>query len=382
MAPFAEMDERAFQELDVEDPRQCLFAIIYTSGTTGLSKGVPITHYNFLANIGMSRWSFPWDECDVLLLPTPLVHGSGLLCVTINVLLSTTCVIVQPHLPFADLLKVVEEHKVTAAAFLPWHLQCLVAEAQRTNQRIKGLRRVCTGGGILTKPQYDAALQAFGSELECLVNLYAMTESLSWLCSPPRKGVIGIDVGFPAPLTQIKIVDPVTERILGPHQTGEIRFRAPTVMKGYHKRPKQTEEFFDADGWCKSGDAGYYDEDGRIHFVQRFKELIKCMDVQVVPGTLEEILLKELYNEILDACVIGIPHEKYGEAPAAVIVPRNKDKSLVNLAKRVKCTVTERCSVHWHLYGGVFFVDALPKTASGKTNRIAVLQQCDRVTAY
>nr|XP_050033695.1 uncharacterized protein LOC126530457 [Dermacentor andersoni] len=380
---FLDMDETEFQKTTLDDPRECVLCILYTSGTTGLPKGVEVTHYALLANLGMSRWTFPHDDSDVLLSPTPITHGSGLLFITFSVLLGTKTVVMPPNASFESVISSASKHKATAAIFLPSHLQYLVEEIRRTGQRISGLRFVCTGGSALSKPQYDAALEAFGSELECLANIYGMSEAISLLCSPSRKGAIGIDMGFPAPMTQIKIVDMSTERRLGPYQTGEIRYRAPTVMKSYYKRPKETREFFDTEGWCKSGDAGYYDEEGRIHFVQRFKEMIKCMDNQVVPAALEEVLLKEHYREVLDVCVVGIPCPKYGEAPAAAVVPRSKDRRvLVDLANRIKFTIAENFAVHKHLYGGVFFLDSLPKTESGKTNRAAVLEQCASLSAY
>ncbi|XP_075546864.1 uncharacterized protein LOC142580022 isoform X2 [Dermacentor variabilis] len=287
---FLDMDETEFQNTTLDDPRECVLCILYTSGTTGLPKGVEVTHYALLANLGMSRWTFPHDDSDVVLSPTPITHGSGLLFITFSVLLGTKTVVMPPKASFESVISSASKHK---------------------------------------------------------------------------------------------IVDMSTERRLGPYQTGEIRFRAPTVMKSYYKRPKETREFFDAEGWCKSGDAGYYDEEGRIHFVQRFKEMIKCMDNQVVPAALEEVLLKEHYREVLDVCVVGIPCPKYGEAPAAAVVPRNKDrKRLVDLANRIKSTIRENFSLHKHLYGGVFFLDSLPKTESGKTNRAAVLEQCASLSAY
>lgn len=379
---FMNIAETEFQETTIEDVRECVLCILYTSGTTGMPKGAELTHYALLANIGMSRRTFPHDDSDVVLLPTPITHGSGLLYITISVLLGTKTVVMTPNSSLEQVISAVSKHKATAAVFLPWHLQYLVGEMQCTNQRIKGLRCVSTGGSTLTKPQYDAAREAFGCELECLANVYGMTESLCLLCSPSLKAAVGNDIGFPAPMTQIKIVDHLTERRLGPNLTGEIRYRAPTVMKSYYKRPRETKEFFDSEGWCKSGDAGYYDEEGRIHFVQRFKEMIKCMDNQVVPASLEEILLKAHYHEVLDVCVVGIPNPKFGEAPAAVVVPRNKNQALSNLAKRIKSTIVENCAAHKHLYGGVFFADFLPKTESGKTNRTAVLQECGQLTAY
>ncbi|XP_037570205.1 long-chain-fatty-acid--CoA ligase isoform X4 [Dermacentor silvarum] len=287
---FLDIDETEFQETTVEDPRECVLCILYTSGTTGLPKGVELTHYALLASLGMSRWTFPHDDSDVVLLPTPITHGSGLMCITFSVLLGTKTVVMPPNASLENVIR-------------------------------------------------SASKQ--------------------------------------------KIVDQMTERRLGPYQTGEIRYRAPNVMKSYYKRPKETEEFFDVEGWCKSGDAGYYDEEGRIHFVQRFKEMIKCMDNQVVPAALEETLLAEHYRVLQDVCVVGIPSPKYGEAPAAAVVPRNTDdKALVDLANRIKSTIVEHFAVHQHLYGGVFFLDSLPKTESGKTNRAAVLEQCASLSAY
>ncbi|XP_050035575.1 uncharacterized protein [Dermacentor andersoni] len=378
MAPFADLDESLFREVPVADPRECLFAIIYTSGTTGLPKGVQLTHYGFLANIGMSRWSFPWDESDVVLLPTPITHGSGLLAITISVLLGTTCVIVPPNLRLEDVAKAVEQYKVTAAMLLPWHLQTLVREMRRTGQRLGGLRRVCTGGAQLSPSQYKAVHEAFGEGFQVLANVYAMTEATTVLCSPSREHATGLDMGFPAPATKFKVVDRLTGKKLGPYQTGELCYKAPTVMKGYYKRPRETAEFFDADGWCRSGDAGYYDEDGRIYFVQRFKEMIKCMDNQVVPAELEELLLREHSGDIIDVCIVGVPNQDYGEAPAAAVQARCPDgtKDLSELSRRIKKTISENCAVHKHLYGGVFYVDSIPKTESGKTNRPALLQKC------
>ncbi|KAK8768765.1 uncharacterized protein LOC144115864 isoform X2 [Amblyomma americanum] len=312
MGPLADLDEAAFREVSVAKPSKSVLAVLYTSGTTGLPKGVELTHCAFLANVGMSRWSFPWDESDVLLLPTPITHGSGLVFITVSLFRGTTSVIVPPSQKLSEVVKVVDKHQVTAAVLLPWHLHTLVDEMRHTGQRLRG------------------------------------------------------------------VVDMATGMRLGPNQTGEIRFRAPMVMKGYYKRPKETADFFDEEGWCKSGDAGYYDEDGRIHFVQRFKEMIKCMDNQVVPAELEDIILREHNRDVFDVCVVGLVNPKYGEAPAAAVVVRNQlsQQELASLSTRIKATISKNCAAHKQLYGGVFFVDSIPKTESGKNNRTALLQKC------
>ncbi|XP_077506546.1 uncharacterized protein LOC144115864 isoform X1 [Amblyomma americanum] len=378
MGPLADLDEAAFREVSVAKPSKSVLAVLYTSGTTGLPKGVELTHCAFLANVGMSRWSFPWDESDVLLLPTPITHGSGLVFITVSLFRGTTSVIVPPSQKLSEVVKVVDKHQVTAAVLLPWHLHTLVDEMRHTGQRLRGVRIVCTGGSPLSQLQYDVTLEVFGQDLQCLANVYGMTEATGVLCSPSREHAVGIDIGFPASATQLKVVDMATGMRLGPNQTGEIRFRAPMVMKGYYKRPKETADFFDEEGWCKSGDAGYYDEDGRIHFVQRFKEMIKCMDNQVVPAELEDIILREHNRDVFDVCVVGLVNPKYGEAPAAAVVVRNQlsQQELASLSTRIKATISKNCAAHKQLYGGVFFVDSIPKTESGKNNRTALLQKC------
>lgn len=383
-ASFLELDEASFKEIPISDPRENVLSVIYTSGTTGLPKGVEITHYSFLANIELSRWTFCWDESDVVLLPTPITHGSGLLCITISVLRGTTCVILPPNASLEMMASAVDSYKATAAVILPSNLQTLVNDMTRTGRRLGTLRCICTGGSSITQPQYTAVRDAFGPSLKCFANTYGMTEALGILCSPSNSGAIGIDVGFPAPMTRIKIVDRVTRQRLGPHQTGEICFRTETIMRGYYKRPKETAEFFDEEGWGMSGDAGYYDEDGRIHFVQRFKEMLKCMDNQVVPTELETLLFREHSDDIIDVCVVGIPNPKYGEAPAAAVVLRHSagEDHRDDFAQKIKATIAESCSFPKHLHGGVFFLDSLPKTESGKPNRAAVLQLCKERTAY
>ncbi|XP_037570293.1 2-succinylbenzoate--CoA ligase isoform X3 [Dermacentor silvarum] len=174
-----------------------------------------------------------------------------------------------------------------------------------------------------------------------------------------------------------KIVDISTEKKLGPNQTGEVRFRIPSMTRGYYKRPKETAELFDEDGWCKSGDAGYYDNDGRVYIVQRLKEMIKCLDNQVVPAEIEELVLEEHREDISEVVVVGLTHDEYGEAPAAFVVLNKQSSKQYDeeLAKKIKTTVSDNLAVHKHLYGGVFFMESLPKTETGKVSRATLVEE-------
>ncbi|KAL1453515.1 hypothetical protein MTO96_043766 [Rhipicephalus appendiculatus] len=113
---------------------------------------------------------------------------------------------------------------------------------------------------------------------------------------------------------------------VGPRQYGELYFRIPSVMKGYYKNPELMKQFVDDDGWCRSGDIMYYDEDGRVYFVDRLKDIIKCQDQPVSSMELESLL--QSHPSVADATVVGIPKIQYGDAPAAFVVLR--DPSLVS----------------------------------------------------
>ncbi|KAL1452347.1 hypothetical protein MTO96_027917 [Rhipicephalus appendiculatus] len=377
-ATFPELEEDLFHEVPVEDPRNCVLGICYTSGTTGLPKGVVVTHYGCVANIAIAGPCYSWDASDVVLISAPLTHASGFLCITFGALLGATVVMGKPGANLTNISQLVSQYKVTAITLLPVHLRALVAEMQSTGNQLNGVRRIGTGGSPLPEALYRETQSTF-CDFECLVNGYALTECMGILCSPSIQAATGMDVGFPAPSSKIKIVDIVTRRKLGPNEVGEICFQIPTLFKEYYKRPKETAELFDEEGWCKSGDAGYYNESGRLFIVQRLKEMIKCMDNQVVPGELEELLFQVHSQDISDVAVVGLPHAEYGEAPAAAVVlkkPVSSERQAAYIANKIKATISDNLAVHKRLYGGVFFMEALPKTETGKVNRNRLVEDC------
>ncbi|KAH9372325.1 hypothetical protein HPB48_001584 [Haemaphysalis longicornis] len=243
--------------------------------------------------------------------------------------------------------------KVTAANILPTRLMSLAAEMVRLGIRLPSIRLLGVGGDALYEAAYSTILSAFDG-VECLVNRYAITEAMGVVCLSSTRGALAKDIGFPVPTAQVKVVDEKTRQRLDANQTGEICFRTPTMMKEYYKKPKETAEFFDEEGWGKSGDAGYYDEDGRLHLVQRLKQLIKCLDKAVAPAELENLLLQEHVQDICEVAVVGLRHPQYGEAPAAAVVLRGhhgeRDSgSLAELADRMKSTIEGWCPALPHV---------------------------------
>lgn len=172
-------------------------------------------------------------------------------------------------------------------------------------------------------------------------------------------------VGFPTPNTEAKIVRPDDSefRGLGPNESGELLVRGPQVMLGYHNNEKATKETITPDGWLRTGDIAYYNDKKEFYITDRLKELIKVKGYQVPPAELEEILRN--YPGVVDAAVIGIPDRVSGELPRAYVV--SKDPQLTE--RDLKEFVAEKVAEYKRLEGGVEFVQAIPKNATGKILR-------------
>ncbi len=170
-------------------------------------------------------------------------------------------------------------------------------------------------------------------------------------------------VGVALPNTESRLVDPETGQDSAEGARGELWVRGPQVMKGYLNNPEATAVTLDSDGWLHTGDVALVDEDGFFWIVDRVKELIKYKGYQVAPAELEAILLG--HPKVADAAVIGIPDEEGGEIPKAfVVVVPGEDLS----ADEVMAYVAGQVAPHKKVRA-VAFIDAVPKSASGKILR-------------
>ena len=165
------------------------------------------------------------------------------------------------------------------------------------------------------------------------------------------------------PDTECRIVDPERGASSAPGEPGEVWVRGPQVMKGYLNNPEATARTVDADGWLHTGDIGVVDDDGYLEVVDRLKELIKVKGYQVAPAELEALLLK--HPQIADAAVIPVADEEAGEVPKAFVVrrePLTADEVMDFVAAHV---------AHYKRMRHVAFIDAIPKSPSGKILRRA-----------
>ena len=159
----------------------------------------------------------------------------------------------------------------------------------------------------------------------------------------------------------------------GPDARGELWVRAPNIMKGYWNKPEATKETLMPDGWLKTGDIAYVDEESKFYIVDRKKELIKVKGNQVAPAELEAVLLE--HSAVADAAVIGVPTPDGDESPRAYVVLQPDDKSKATKSDEIVAFVATNVARHKRLTGGVRFIDAIPKNPSGKILRRFLREQ-------
>ncbi|XP_037280733.2 putative 4-coumarate--CoA ligase 2 isoform X1 [Rhipicephalus microplus] len=381
VSQFPEQSEPDFCEVLVEYPKETTVALFYSSGTTGHAKGMEISHYSFVANLHMTRSVLTYEEKenDVLLAWYPLTYASGFLFTIVAACIGSTCVIVNPGISFDELVYYVNKYKVTTLASVPTRLHYYLSDIERTGTVFPSIRKLNVGGTVLTSSLADRLLAAFPG-LRCLRNLYGMSESCSVLCAPPTDEISAANIGFPGPMVQLMVINLETGRKLGPHENGELYFRAPSVMRGYYKQTELTAAFMDKNGWCKTGDIVYYDESGRFYFVDRMKDMIKCLDQQVSSTELESLL--QSHECVADAAVVAIPRTEYGDAPAAFVVLKNPTTASAETASELKAYVAKNTEAYKHLHGGLTFVERLPRNVNGKVMKQHLKQLYQTATVH
>lgn len=197
---------------------------------------------------------------------------------------------------------------------------------------------------------------------------------MSW---EPNKISNSHSVGWPLANSEAKIMSLPDEyssgtsatteaKELGPNEEGELWVRGPQVMKGYWRNPKATAETLMPDGWLRTGDIGYYDEENKFFISGRLKELIKVKGMQVAPAELDGVCLES--EGVADAAVVGVTI-KGQEHPRAYIVLKEGVAATKATADRLVKEVNGKLSPHKRITGGLVFVDVLPKNPSGKILR-------------
>jgi long-chain acyl-CoA synthetase len=332
---------------------------MYTSGTTGLPKGVLTTHRNLAAACAACPgWSF--DADTVSLTPLPMFHVGGIAWTYLGLYSGGTTILVTEFDAVA-VLDLLEHERVTNAVLVPTILQMLCAVPGAAERDFSALRSIAYGASPITTTVLKASLRTFRVPL---FGVYGLTETTGGVVQlapedHEREHLLRA-AGKPQPWIDMRVVDPLTEAELGPGEVGEVWLRGPNVMAGYFNRPAETAATITADGWLRTGDGGFIDEEGFLFLTDRIKDMVVTGGENVYPVEVEEVLSQ--HPGVAEVAVIGVPDERWGEAVKALVVPApGSDLQGADLIAFAR----ERLA-GYKLPRSVDVVEVLPRTPSGK----------------
>jgi long-chain acyl-CoA synthetase len=343
--------------------------IQYTGGTTGSPKGAMLTHANLTAACSLYTEVLTRGEHGMrvggekVLCILPLFHIYSLTVVMLLGFKLGTELVLHPRFDPAAALKDIVEKKITVYMGVPTMHVALLSVPGVETMDFSSLR-LCGSGGA---PLPVAVQERFERVVGCQINEgWGMTETAPLGTFNPRQEVRKPgSCGLPYPGTEMKFIDvanPEREVELG--ERGEICVKGPNIMKGYWKKPEATANAMTADGFFRTGDVGYMDEDGYVFIVDRTKDMLLCGGFNVYPRNIEEAIYQ--HPSVEEVSVIGIPDDYRGETPKAFV--KLKDGAPPLTLDEMKAFLKERLGKH-EMIGAMEIRDALPKTPVGKISK-------------
>ncbi|KAL1479075.1 hypothetical protein MTO96_052162 [Rhipicephalus appendiculatus] len=312
-ATYGESLEDVYRKGSVEDWPA---ALCFSSGTTGSPKAILITHYSFVASLTSSMSSHLLQRGDKCVIIESMTHAFGFLFTMYAACVGATIVFMPPTTDHDELLDKIDMYQVQVVCCFPAILSRISRMLEETGRQMKSVRKVVFTAASIPRKLGERVLRHLN--LTDFKNFLGCSEGLSPYCVPPPGETFFESVGFPASNVRLK-----GSRTRGEH--GEIWVQTPSASPGYVSQDGQLLRVVDDNGW--------------------------------------------LHTAVIEACVVGIPDEEVTEAPTAFVVRRKNDRGepLVTEEELVDL-VASQTAYYKHLYGGVVFLDGLPRTASGKTN--------------
>ncbi len=349
------------------DPRADLAALPYSSGTTGLPKGVMLTHFNLASNVRQTNTAgLASGHYSTYLDFLPFYHIYGMVVLMACGFASGITQVVMARFDPALCLELVQRHKVTNLFAVPPALLALANFPEVDKYDTSTLRMILSGAAPLPPEVARAAGRALKTTV---LQGYGLTETSPVTNVNPLNRIKEATVGPPIADTVEKVVSLDDGRELGPDEVGELMILGPQVMRGYWQRPEETAETLPGGGWIRTGDIVQADEEGYVTILDRKKEMIKYKGYQVAPAELEAVLLE--HPAVLDSAVIPKRDRESGEVPKAFVVLRPGQQPAIEELMRF---VEERVAPYKKVRE-IEFVEAIPKTPSGKILRRELIEQ-------
>ncbi|WTW98037.1 AMP-binding protein [Streptomycetaceae bacterium NBC_01309] len=341
--------------------------IQYTSGTTGFPKGATLTHRNILNNGWFVAELQGWTHEDRVCLPVPFYHCFGMVMGNLGAVAHGSCMVVPaPAFDAEATLKAVEEERCTVLYGVPTMFIGMLADPGFASYDLSTLRTGVMAGAPCPVEVMKRVIGDMG--MADVTICYGMTET------SPVSTQTRVDdsleqrvstVGAVHPHVEIKVVAPDTGEVLPRGEAGELCTRGYSVMKGYWDEPEKTAEAVDADGWMHTGDLAVMDAAGYVGIVGRIKDMVIRGGENIYPREIEEFLYT--HPDIVDAQVVGVPDEKYGEELMAWVKVRPGAEAPTAESVRAFCAGK---LAHYKIPRYVHAVEDFPMTVTGKIRKV------------
>ena len=335
---------------------------LYTSGTTGLPKGAMLSNANLETLITRILPDWEFDSDSVNLVASPLFNIAGGGWALVGMYAGATTILLRTATP-PSLLQAITEQRVTNALLVPALLAFMLQVPGVEGIDFSSLRAIVYGASPISADVLARSIRTFGCHF---IQAYALTEHTGGATIlRPEEHDLGnpqrlLSAGRPHAWVSMRIVDPATAQDKPTGEVGEIWLRSGQVMKGYWNRAEATAETVTADGWLRTGDAGFVDAEGFLYLQDRVKDMIITGGQNVYPVEVENALMG--HPGVADVAVIGIPDETWGEAVKAIVVrSAGTDVSTDELIAFAR----ERIA-HFKAPSSVDFAESLPRNPSGK----------------
>ena len=362
--------EYDWPQLDEEQPA----GMCYTSGTTGRPKGVEYTHKMLWAHTmeSLAPGGIPMDDDDVVMPVVPMFHVNAWGMPFTATAGGAKHVYPGPSPDPADLAGLIEDEGVTITAGVPTVWLGLMEYAEETDLDLSSLDTVIVGGSAAPRAMIEwfderdvEVLHAWGmtemSPIGSVAHLKTDLEDEPYEVQLDKRSKQGLFV----PGLEFRVVDDDGEEVpWNGEDFGELYVRGPSVTTEYFKRPDANEEDFE-DGWLKTGDIVSVDEDGYIKIVDRAKDVIKSGGEWISSVELENSIMA--HDEVSEAAVVGVPHERWQERPVAFVVP-TADADEATLQESILEMLRDEYP-KWWLPDEIELIDEIPKTATGKFSK-------------
>lgn len=338
-----------------------LACVIYTSGTTGKPKGVALSHANLAANISSINQYLDIRASDRMMCVLPFFYSYGNSVLHTHLMAGASLLLENQFLYPHKVLERMSEQRATSFAGVPSTYYLLLSRTKLASYDLSSMR-YCTQAGGPMKTESIAGFRQALPAVEFIV-MFGQTEAtarLSYLPSSKLEEKAG-SVGIAIPGVELAVVDEQGE-VLVPGEVGEVYARGENIMLGYLNDEEATEQVIDK-GWLRTGDLGYFDEEGYLFLVGRSREMIKSGAHRIAPREIEELLLD--FPGVEDVAVIAAPDDLLGQVVKACVIASDDDSAF-------KMKIMKYCREHLANYKvpkQLDFYQEFPRTSSGKIQK-------------